>query len=405
MALGSGGTLNFNAVGLHIDNTSGGPVTLSTNSPETWQNGGFTFNGSNNLNLGNGAITQNGTVSIGVLGSTLTQTGPYTSNNNPLTVYGSGTLNIQSSIPVLGGGNFLGTLNLGQDTFVNNNIGNNETIYVAGGGNVSFSGPAEFIATTSNPINIYGNGTLTLDNTTTNQNYRLSAGTNVTPQNLNLNGGNFRIIGNSSANTLESAATLTVGQSGGSYGIQSGGDVLNLVSPTNNVTFTANALTINNGEILFKGNGWEHLPRRRQARPTFSLLRRRRPSTAISPRRPPQRRSRRHEHGPADHGEEFGDTVTAGVNNYSLVTYDAATGIRPLSSTEYSTNTLVSGTSNGTANNPGSTNNFIESNTNVALTANTNTAVNSITLENGATDQRTRHPAIVVQYLCGERRQ
>ena len=55
MALGSGGTLNFNAVGLHIDNTSGGPVTLSTNSPETWQNGGFTFNGSNNLNLGNGA--------------------------------------------------------------------------------------------------------------------------------------------------------------------------------------------------------------------------------------------------------------------------------------------------------------------------------------------------------------
>ena len=154
-------------------------------------------------------------------------------------MYGSGTLNIQSSIPVLGGGNFLGTLNLGQDTFVNNNIGNNETIYVAGGGNVSFSGPAEFIATTSNPINIYGNGTLTLDNTTTNQNYRLSAGTNVTPQNLNLNGGNFRIIGNSSANTLESATTLTVGQSGGSYGIQSGGDVLNLVSPTNNVTFTA----------------------------------------------------------------------------------------------------------------------------------------------------------------------
>ena len=83
--------------------------------------------------------------------------------------------------------------------------------------------------------------------------------------------------------------------------------------------------------------------------------------------------------------KSFGDTVTAGVNNYSLVTYDAATGIRPLSSTEYSTNTLVSGTSNGTANNPGSTNNFIESNTNVALTANTNTAVNSITLENGAT--------------------
>ncbi len=388
MALGSGGTLNFNAVGLHIDNTSGGPVTLSTNSPETWQNGGFTFNGSNNLNLGNGAITQNGTVTIGVLGSTLTQTGPYTSNNNPLVVYGSGTLNIQSSIPVLGGGNFLGTLNVGFDTFINNTIGNNQTIYITNGGNVSFSGPAEFIATTSNPINIYDNGTLTLDNTTTNQNYRLSAGTNATPQNVSLNGGQLIINGNNGAsvNTLESATTLTIGQSGGSYGAQSGGDALNLVSPTNNVTFTANALTINNGEILFKGNG---LGTSSTSAPGTS-------NVFFTTTKPTLYGNLTTTTTPtSDAGgtntalpimaRGFGDTVTGGVDNYSLVTYDAATGIRPLSSTEYSANTLVSGTSNGTANNPGSTNNFIESNTNVALTTNTNTAVNSITLENGAT--------------------
>ena len=49
-ALGSG-TLTIN--GGKIDNSTGAPLTLTTNNAQTW-GGSFTFTGSNNLNLGGG---------------------------------------------------------------------------------------------------------------------------------------------------------------------------------------------------------------------------------------------------------------------------------------------------------------------------------------------------------------
>ena len=59
------GTLTLN--GGTIDNTSGSSITLSNNNAQTWGSS-FTFNGTNDLNLGTGAVT------LGVAGIQLTTT-------------------------------------------------------------------------------------------------------------------------------------------------------------------------------------------------------------------------------------------------------------------------------------------------------------------------------------------
>jgi autotransporter-associated beta strand protein len=68
-ALGSG-TLLLGA-GASIDNVTGAPLTIATNNPQTWNNE-FTFVGSNDLNLGTGAVALGGTRQITVTANTLT---------------------------------------------------------------------------------------------------------------------------------------------------------------------------------------------------------------------------------------------------------------------------------------------------------------------------------------------
>ena len=65
-ALGSG-TLTIS--GGSIDSTAGG-ITLA-NNPQNW-NGDFTFNGSQGLNLGTGAVTLGGSRTVTVNANTLT---------------------------------------------------------------------------------------------------------------------------------------------------------------------------------------------------------------------------------------------------------------------------------------------------------------------------------------------
>jgi autotransporter-associated beta strand protein len=79
------GTLNINnnnALGTGIltinpstflDNTSAGLVTLATNNVQVW-NGNFTFTGTQNLNLGTGAVTLGNSTILTVAGNTLTVT-------------------------------------------------------------------------------------------------------------------------------------------------------------------------------------------------------------------------------------------------------------------------------------------------------------------------------------------
>ena len=111
----SAGTLNINngtAVGSGtltigggtIDNTSAGAVALANNNAQNW-NGNFTFAGTQNLDLGAGAVTMSGSRSLAVNGSTLTVGGAIndSGSNYSLTKSGAGTLTLSSGANTYGG--------------------------------------------------------------------------------------------------------------------------------------------------------------------------------------------------------------------------------------------------------------------------------------------------------------
>ncbi|CAN5621201.1 hypothetical protein BH09VER1_BH09VER1_13680 [soil metagenome] len=90
-ALGNG-TLTIKGAAA-LDNTSGAAMTLSTNNLQSW-NSNFTFRGSDNLNLGTGAVVINNTRTIMVSSNTLTVGGVISALNAKygLTKTGTGTL-------------------------------------------------------------------------------------------------------------------------------------------------------------------------------------------------------------------------------------------------------------------------------------------------------------------------
>ena len=110
----SGGQLNLNSPtalgkgnltidgGTTLDNTSGAPITLTNNNPQVW-NGNFTFAGSNNLDMGTGAVTMNANTQINVNGNTLTEGGAIGGNGSGLIKTGGGTLTLSGSNSYTGG--------------------------------------------------------------------------------------------------------------------------------------------------------------------------------------------------------------------------------------------------------------------------------------------------------------
>jgi len=93
-ALGTG-TLTTAATS-RLDNTSGSALTLSTNNAQTW--GSFTFIGSNDLNLGTGAVTANGARTLTILNNKLTVGGVITIGASvALTKEGDGTLALSAA--------------------------------------------------------------------------------------------------------------------------------------------------------------------------------------------------------------------------------------------------------------------------------------------------------------------
>jgi autotransporter-associated beta strand protein len=87
-AIGSG---SFTISGGTLNNTSGSSVTLSTNNALTW-NGDFAFTGTNDLNLGNGAVTMAASRQVTVNGGNLTVGGIISGSGLGLAKAGSGTL-------------------------------------------------------------------------------------------------------------------------------------------------------------------------------------------------------------------------------------------------------------------------------------------------------------------------
>ncbi len=118
-ALGNGAfTINAGS----IDNTSGGAVVSSTNNAQTW-NAGFTFIGTNNLDLGTGAVTLGaditvitaaGTLAVGVINDganafDLTKQGSGTLVVGGASTYDGGNTNIDEGTLTIGVGNALPT--------------------------------------------------------------------------------------------------------------------------------------------------------------------------------------------------------------------------------------------------------------------------------------------------------
>ena len=158
--INNGGTASASAIGTGtfainggtIDSTVSG-VTVETNNALTL-GGSFTFGGTNNLNLGTGAVsnTVNPTVQLNGTGTTLTLGGVMTNN------YAGGA----QTTTVNGAGN---TLVLGG--YVLSNSSTNYTDVIAGSGNVTITGAVTNGLSSSSGLTYNGTGTLTLSGANT----------------------------------------------------------------------------------------------------------------------------------------------------------------------------------------------------------------------------------------------
>ena len=130
-ALGTG-TFTI-AAGTTIDNTSGGAITVSSNNAQTW-NGSFTFTGSNNLNLGTGAVALAANPTITTSAGVLTVGGVVSGGGHSITTAGTGTLVLLAANGYSGGT----TLTGGTLSFANGALGSGTITF--NGGTLQWNG-------------------------------------------------------------------------------------------------------------------------------------------------------------------------------------------------------------------------------------------------------------------------
>ena len=214
-----------------LDNTSGGPMTLVNNNPQTW-NGSFTFLGSSNLNLGSGTVGLNNNPTVTVAANTLT-VGGVVSGTGGLTLAGGGTLVLSKTANTYSGGTTIdgGVLNItaglslgatsGTLTFANNGTlqAGAATVALSSSRNVVINSSATATLDTqanamsiAGPISGPGNltkigaGTLTLTGSNT------YGGTTINNGTLNINGD--AALGSSAGSlTFSGNSTLQAGTS------------------------------------------------------------------------------------------------------------------------------------------------------------------------------------------------
>ncbi len=243
-ALGTG-TLSL-AAGTTIDNTSGGAVTLSNNNAVTVA-GNFTFTGTNNLNLGTGAVSLGGanrtiTTTAGnlTLGGVISES----SGSRRLTKAGAGTLTLTGANTYSAGTTInAGTLSVTSlaNGGVASGIGdstNAATTLVIDGGTLQYTGGTAStnrlftLGTTGGTLDASGSDALTFSNTGA---VTLS-GTN-TARTLNLTGSN------TGANTF---ASLLANNGTGATALTKDGTGTWVLSGANTYTGTT---TVNNGTL------------------------------------------------------------------------------------------------------------------------------------------------------------
>ncbi len=228
-----------------IINTSSGALTLTTNNTQSW-NGNFTFTGTNNLNLGTGAVSlgaATGTERTITVGGSILTVGGVISNGttaNALIKAGAGSLTLSGANLHTGGTTLnAGTLNIGNASALGTGLFtiNAGTINTSGGAialstNNAQSWNGNFTFTGTNSLNL-GTGTVSLGT---------AAGTartvTVTTNTLTVGGG---ISNGTTANALVKA---------GAGALTLSGDNLY----TGGTTLSAGILNINSATALGTGN-------------------------------------------------------------------------------------------------------------------------------------------------------
>jgi autotransporter-associated beta strand protein len=217
------GTLNVNnasaigtgsltiAAGTTIDNTSGSAITLSTNNAQFW-NGDFTFGGSNDLNLGTGAVTLASTLHLTTNGTAALTVGGVIGGPTGAGLFKEGT----GTLVLSGANTFDGGVTIDAGTV---RIGNASALGTS-------ANPLTFGASSNGKLQVNGVA-LTLsalngDNTTTIEN------SNATNGSLSVDSGSFDgTLQNGSAGTLALTKTGAGALALAGANTYSGGTTLN----------------------------------------------------------------------------------------------------------------------------------------------------------------------------------
>ena len=243
------GTGTFIVNGGSIDNTSGSPITLTSNNAQTW-GGDFSYGGTNDLNLGTGAVTFSATRTITVNGAAnLTVAGNLSGTTNALLVTGPGTLILSGTNSFSGGLQVnSGTQSSTRVVAASSGALGSGTVQIAPGGNAT---TATLVLTggitISNAISVFGR------NTSTAPAVESLVGSNTISSTLSLQtGGTFFPLQVDSGSTLTLSAANSI-----NAGSLTGSRVVPLMGAgTGNINGTITEGTSTTGLIANQTGTW-----------------------------------------------------------------------------------------------------------------------------------------------------
>ncbi len=203
-----------------LDNTSGGAITLSTNNAQNW-NTNFTFTGTNDLNMGTGAVTMNANRTVTVAAGTFTVGGAIGGGSRQLTKAGNGTL-------VLGGANsYSNTTTVSAGTLALVGGSQNSAITVNNGATLGFTLGSTITSTKSLTLNAGHSVKVTGTPTLTSYTLMTAAGGITGTPNLNpaITGYELVVDGNDlKLNSTGAASPYDTWSGGAAFGDDANGD-------------------------------------------------------------------------------------------------------------------------------------------------------------------------------------
>jgi autotransporter-associated beta strand protein len=281
-ALGTGPLIVTGA--LSLDNTSGTPITLSTNTSITL-GGNLNFVGTNNLNLGTGTLTLAGSRTINVSAGTLTVPDIVTDGGNysTLTTGGAGTLNFTGPV---NGTTYIAATGPGTVNFTANNnysgfttvtggtvnisgINNNSSYGSVTGGTLNFIGASSSTATATWTVGGTAGASLNLNSTGAFTFFTSSSpggGFSIGASGSNTYGAVTQTNGTVTFNDYGAGSYVFIGSSSGSYGsyLMTGGTLTAGVNQSTGMvvgygsglgSFVQTGGTLNLSRVFYIGDG------------------------------------------------------------------------------------------------------------------------------------------------------